>query len=207
MLVVDDHHMVAFGLGVALDGEPDVEALRHVTTVDGAMRAVAEERPHVVLMDYHLPDGNGIDAARTLKSIYPKLIVLLVTGSGDDWVFADAVQVCDGFVDKSQPFEDLVAAVRAARSGRTVIPPDKLGTVLPLLRRVRPGGDLTKRELEVLHLMSDGLSNAAIAERLTLSVNTVRNHVHGILTKLHAHTKLEAVSTARRENVLRRSHR
>jgi DNA-binding NarL/FixJ family response regulator len=206
VLVVDDHHMVAFGLGVALDGEPDVDVLRRVQTVADAMVAVEEQRPHVVLMDFHLPDGNGIDATRAIKARHPEIKVMLVTGSADEWVFAGAIDVCDGFVDKAQPFEDLVAAVRAARRGEAVVPLDRLSEVLPLLRR-RGGGrgeELTRREHEVLTLMSEGLSNPAIAERLMLSIHTVRNHVQSVLLKLNAHTRLEAVSHATRQRLIRR---
>jgi DNA-binding NarL/FixJ family response regulator len=196
--------MVAFGLTVALQGEDDIAPPRHVSTIGASAAAIAEHRPHVVLMDYHLPDGNGIDAARSIKAAHPRIAVLLVTGSADDWVFAEALEVCDGFVEKTQPFEDLVAAIRAAGRGETVIPPAKLGTVLPLLRRLRtgPGHDLTRREREVLELMSEGLTNSAIADRLCVSVHTVRNHVGNVLSKLNAHSKLEAVTTATRHRIV-----
>jgi DNA-binding NarL/FixJ family response regulator len=107
-------------------------------------------------------------------------------------------------VSKTRGLADVTAAVRAAATGESVISPELLARLLPRLQRGHPArrNELTEREREVLSLLADGLSNAAIAEKLTVSVHTVRNHIANLSAKLGAHSKLEALSIAVRDGLL-----
>ena len=112
---------------------------------------------------------------------------------------------CSGYVTKHKVVEEVVDAVRAANAGEALISPGMLARLLPRLRPTKKGvgSDLTSREVEVLQCLAQGLANQAIAEQLVISVHTVRHHVQNIITKLQAHSKLEAVATATREGIIR----
>ena len=130
--------------------------------------------------------------------------VLLLTGSAGPDVVADALDAgCIGYVEKTNAAASLVAAVRSVHAGEAVLPPAKLNRLLARAE-ADPGGTLTKREREILQRVEQGSSNQAIATELTVSLSTVRTHVQSILKKLGAHSKLEAVSIARRQGVLGR---
>jgi DNA-binding NarL/FixJ family response regulator len=130
---------------------------------------------------------------------------VVLTASAADHVLVAAIEAgAAGFVSKSRSLDELTAAVRAAASGESVISPEMLARLLPRLQRNgrTRHNDLTEREREVLDLLADGLSNAAIAERLFVSVHTVRNHIANLSAKLGAHSKLEVLSIAVRDGLL-----
>ncbi|MBA2697104.1 MAG: response regulator transcription factor [Actinobacteria bacterium] len=160
----------------------------------------------MVLLDQRLPDGSVVEAIIELCRLAPRSRVVLLVASSDDAVLVAATQAgAAGFVATTSPVEELVAAVRAAAAGDVLISPVLLPRLLARLQAPTVRGDgqqLTAREREVLELIAEGLSNAAIAARLVLSVNTVRNHVQNLLTKLGAHSKLEALSVAVRDGLL-----
>jgi len=162
--------------------------------------------PDVVLMDYELPDGTGVDAAERIKAELPDTKVVMVTSYTDEGVLVRAIEAgCSGYVTKHKVIEEVVSAVRAAAAGEALISPAMLARLLPKLRPTKRGvgADLTSREIEVLSLLAEGLANQAIADKLVISVHTVRHHVQNIITKLQAHSKLEAVATAAREGIIR----
>ncbi len=204
VLVVEDHLMVAQGLLALLDGEDGIATVGHATTIAAAHDAVSELHPDVVLMDFRLPDGDGVTAARRIRDHYEDIQVVLLTGAGDDSVLAAAVDAgCAGFVTKDGRVDEVVRAIRAAAAGEMAIPTDRLGALLSTLsRRRQPPNGLSARELEVLRLLATGASTTEIVEQLVLSPHTVRNHVRNILTKLGAHSKLEAVAIAAREGIV-----
>ncbi len=204
VLIVDDHAMVVELLERVVAGEPDMEVVAIARTAEEARRAMSME-PDVVVMDYQLPDTDGATTTKALREVRPETKVVMLTGLSDDHVLVESIEAgCSGYVTKTNAVEELVHAVRAAHAGEAVISPAMLARLLPKLRPqpARTGTDLTKREREVLSLLAEGLSNAAIAERLYVSLNTVRNHVQNILTKLQVHSKLEAVSTAVRRGLI-----
>jgi DNA-binding NarL/FixJ family response regulator len=205
LLIVDDHDLLASSLQLALSRAPDVEPVGRATTVAEACRMTRSSRPDVVVLDYRLPDGDGVTAIPQLRAAHPGVKVVILTASDSEQLLASAVEAgCSGFVLKAEPLEELLAAVRAAAAGEVNISPMLLARLLPRIRRGAPalGGDLSPRELDVLNLLAEGLANSAIAERLGISIYTVRNHVQAILAKLGVHSKLEALATAVREGLL-----
>ena len=207
VLIVDDHEMFAQSLARMLEIEDDIVVAGTARGVTDARDAVLRDPPNIVLMDYYLLDGDGAAATTAIKAESPTTKVVMLTGVSDDAVLLAAIEAgCSGFVSKTNAVEEVVAAVRAAHAGEALISPALLARLLPKLRRTTDtsGTELTSRELEVLALLSQGLANQAIAEKLTVSVHTVRNHVQNILTKLKAHSKLEAVAVAVKKGLINR---
>ncbi len=205
VLIVEDHLMFAQTLRWALDQEDDIAVTGVAGTVAEALESVAATVPDVILMDYRLPDGDGVDAARRIKAAAPSVKVVMLTASGDEGVLRTAISAgCSGYVTKDQKIEELFLAVRAANSGEALVSPELLSRLVGRLDgdRTRPGFDLTPRETEILRLLGAGMSNQAIAERLGIRLATVRNHVQNLISKMQAHSKLEAVATAARLGVI-----
>jgi DNA-binding NarL/FixJ family response regulator len=145
-----------------------------------------------------------VAATVRIREELPRMKVLLLTGDSSSDLAAVALDAgCVGYVEKTNAAASLAAAVRSVHAGEAVLPQAQLGR---LLARADAGPDrvLTKRELEILQLVERGTSNKAIAAELTVSLSTIRSHVQSILKKLGAHSKLEAVSVARQQGVLRR---
>lgn len=197
--------MFAQALRAALDETDDIAVTDAVDQAALAVEAARTAQPDVVLMDYRLPDGDGIAVAREILQALPRTHVVMLSATTDDAVLTEAIQAgCSGYLSKSQALDELVLAVRAADRGETLISPAMLSRLLQRLGdRTRPGSDLTVREREVLQLLGDGLSNQAIAARLGIRLATVRNHVQSVIEKLQAHSKLEAVATANRLGLIR----
>ena len=205
VLVVDDHQILAGSLAVALDAEPDLSCVGVAGSLERARSMISTSAPDVLLLDHRLPDGDGVSAIPELLRLRSSMSVVVLTASAADHVLVSAIEGgAAGFVSKTRGLDELTAAVRAAAAGESVISPELLARLLPRLHRGRTSGreELTEREREVLGLVADGLSNAAIAERLVVSVHTVRNHVANLSAKLGAHSKLEALSIAVREGLL-----
>jgi DNA-binding NarL/FixJ family response regulator len=205
VLLVEDHEMVAQSFVTLLAAEADIEVLGVAPDVASARRDAAALRPDVILMDYHLPDGNGIESAKDIKAIVPDVRIIILTGSSDERILPAAIEAgCSGFLAKTRGIDELIAAVRSAHDGNAVIPEAMLGRLVsaPQATGSDLGGDLSEREREVLTLLAEGLATKAIAEQLYLSVHTVRNHIQRILMKLDAHSKLEAVAVALREGIV-----
>jgi DNA-binding NarL/FixJ family response regulator len=207
VLVCDDHQILAQGIASLLEDAGGIKVVAIVGTVAEAKARAIETSPDVVLMDYELPDGDGVSAAAAIKHSVPSAKVVMLTSFNDDTVLVRALEAgCSGFLTKHKSAREVERAVRLAAEGEALISPDMLVRLLPKLSRSQPerkiGADLTSRELEVLALLAEGLSGDAIAARLYLSPNTVRNHVQNLLPKLGAHSRLEAVSIATRSGIL-----
>lgn len=203
--IVDDHLMFAESLARLLADEPDLRVVGVAGDADAALELVAETHARVVLLDYQLPGRDGVAVARDLKAAHPQSMVVMLTGTGDDRVLLAAIDAgCSGFITKDRAALEVASAVRTAAAGEALISPAQLARLLPKLSRTHRavGADLTERERELLARLARGGTNKAIAEELHLSVNTVRNYVQSVLTKLGAHSKLEAVSTAVREGII-----
>jgi two-component system response regulator DevR len=205
VLLVDDHQMFAQSLARLLADEPDIEVLGIVTDALQAAPSAAELRPRVVLLDYQMPGRNGAETAADIKTADPDVMIVMLTGSDDEEVLLAAIEAgCSGFLTKDRAAADVATTVRGAAAGEVLVAPGLLARLLPRLNRNfrRVGFDLTARESEILRLLARGWTNAVIAQHLHLSVNTVRNYVQSILTKLNAHSKLEAVAIGVRERII-----
>ena len=206
VLVVDDHEVLASSLAHVLDAEPDMISVGVAGSIERAKVLVQSATPDVVLLDHRLPDGEGVAAVADLRALRPGIKVVVLTASAADHVLVAAIEAgVSGFVSKTRSLSEVTSAVRAASTGEAVISPEMLARLLP---RLHKGGaatghpSLTEREREVLGYLAEGLTNAAIAEHLVVSVHTVRNHIANLSAKLGAHSKLEALSIAVRQGLL-----
>jgi DNA-binding NarL/FixJ family response regulator len=205
VLIVDDHGVFASSLAQVLGLEPDLLALGTASSIAEARTMIPSTLPDVVLMDHRLPDGDGVEAIAELQGLRSSTKFVVLTASTADHVLVTAIESgATGFLSKSRSLDEVRSAVRAAHSGEAVISPEMLARLLPRLNRRREPGrvELTERELQVLALLSEGLTNTDIAKRMVVSVHTVRNHVANLSAKLGAHSKLEALSIAIRRGLL-----
>lgn len=205
VLIVDDHEMLAVSLAQVLAAEPDLTSVGVACTLERARALIPQTAPDVLLLDHRLPDGDGVAAIGELRALRQDMQVVVLTASAADHVLVAAIEAgAAGFVSKTRGVGDVTSAVRAAAAGEAVISPEMLARLLPRLSRTSGQAhlDLTERERQVLDLLAEGLTNAAIAERLFVSVHTVRNHIANLSMKLGAHSKLEALSIAVREGIL-----
>ena len=205
VMIVEDHQVLADGLELALGRSHDTEVLGSVGTVTDAVELARAQHPDVILMDFHLPDGTGADAATRIRAELPKVaVVVLSADTGDDAMLAAIQAGASGYLVKSEAVSKVVSAVRKAADGEMLIPAATLAGLLARqhqrqhqqAERTRLLGQLTPREVEILRLMAQGLDNYDIADRLVIGYTTVRGHVQNVLEKLGAHSKLEAVARA-----------
>jgi DNA-binding NarL/FixJ family response regulator len=204
VLVVDDHEVLSGSLALVVDAEKDMESVGIARDLGEARTRVVKRAPDVILLDRRLPDGDGIEAIADLRRLRPEAKVVVLTASDNDQVLVQAIEAgASGFLSKSRGIGEVIGAVRSAAAGEAVISGEMLTRLLPkLTRNGGPSVDLTPREQDVLELLAEGKSNAAIAEALFVSVHTVRNHVANLSSKLGAHSKLEALSIAVRRGLL-----
>lgn len=205
VLVVDDHAVFTQSLVRLLGSRPQLDVVGTAGSVAEAITAALAHVPDVILMDFDLPDGTGPEAAQQIKALNPAVHVIMLTVHTDDRSLVQAIEAgCCGFVKKEEAVEVLLDAIVAVYDGEMLVSPSDLPLLLRGLRATHRGlgADLTRRETEVLELISGGSVNKLIAKQLGLRLNTVRNHVQNILNKLQAHSKLEAVATAVREGII-----
>jgi DNA-binding NarL/FixJ family response regulator len=203
--IVDDHVMVGEMLAHTISSQSDLQLAGISPNVGDVLVLVERERPDVVLMDFRLPDGSGIDAVTLILERYPETKIVMLSGSGGNDLLARAIEAgCVGLLGKDRPIGDVLAAIRSAARGELVIRSDEFSSLLSEIRRSPDQNTqlLTARELEVLQLLAQGRSTEKIADELFISINTVRNHVANILNKLNVHSKLEAVAIAAREGLI-----
>jgi DNA-binding NarL/FixJ family response regulator len=205
VLIVDDHKMFAESLARLLGDEDGIEVVGVASNGTEGFDLAGRLHPKVVLVDYRMPDRDGVETTSAIKANDASTMVVMLTAAEDDRVLLNAIDAgCSGFLTKDRAAAEVAQAVRAAAAGEALISPAQLARLLPRLSSTRAevGSDLTRRELELLDHLSRGSSNKAIAAELHLSLNTVRNYVQTVLTKLGAHSKLEAVATAVREGLI-----
>ena len=200
ILLVDDDDLMRAGLRAVLSSDDDLEIVGEVSGGRGAVGAVRETRPHVVLMDIRMPDLDGIAATREVLSAMPDAkVVMLTTFEDDDYLFGALAAGASGFLLKRTRPEDLIAAIRTVAEGDALLSPSVTRRVIdraatqPRLARTDALERLTPREREVLGLIARGLSNAEIAEALVVEETTVKTHVKRLLAKLGLRDRVQAV--------------
>lgn len=208
VVIVDDHILFAESLSRVLTAELGVEVVGIATNGPDAVRLANDLRPTVMLVDYKMPGQDGVSIAAEVKKMHPEIFVVMLTGASDDQMILTAIDAgCSGFLTKDRAVTDVANAVRDVANGEALISSEMLARILPKLKRTyrSVGHDLTSREREVLSLLALGWTSRVIADHMHLSLNTVRNYTQSILSKLAAHSKLEAVATAVREGIISHS--
>lgn len=209
VLICDDQAVVCEGLEMILDADPEIEVVGLAYDGSEALELIPTTQPELVLMDLKMPVMNGIQATREIKKRNPEIKVLVLTTFGEDeWVFDAVRSGADGYLLKGTPRDKLVLAVKGTAAGDAYIDPEVGGKLLAQVAKNPSSGEttvaaeLSDRELEVLKLLAQGLTNAEIAERLFLTRGTVRNYVSAILNKLEVEDRTQAAILAIRHGLV-----
>ena len=212
VLICDDHALFRRGLTMVLESEEGVEVVGEAEDGADAVAKAEELAPDVVLMDVRMPRLSGIEATKAIAERVPTARILMLTVSDEEEDLYDAIKAgANGYLLKEISIEEVASAIRAVVNGQSLISPSMASKLLTEFTNLSKKADerqsvptprLTERELEVLKLAAQGLTNRDIAAELYISENTVKNHVRNILEKLHLHSRMEAVVYAVREKLL-----
>ncbi len=195
VLIVDDHAVVRHGLKSAIESQ-GYKVVAEAGSINEAQAFMAQTNPDAIIVDINLPDGSGFDLVTWSRKVSPTTaIVVLTFNEGEEYVRAARSAGANAFIVKSAPLSDLIAALDFAISSPTSFSSKQISS---------SGMDsgLSAREIDVLHSISHGLSNAAIATNLYISVSTVKTHVSSILRKLEADNRVQALTIARERGLL-----
>ena len=208
VLIVDDHGIVRKGTRALLDRIPDFTVVGEAGNGKEAVAQAKELQPDVILMDLMMPEMDGIEAIGLITATQPNSRILALTSfAADDKVFPAIKAGALGYMLKDADPEDLIQAIRQVHRGEPSLHPSIARKVLQELGRPQtappsPGPDpLTERELEVLQLVAQGLTNQQMAEQLTVAEVTIRTHISNILSKLHLANRVQATLYALREGL------
>lgn len=218
VLIVEDHDMARMGLSVILGNNDKIEIAGMCADGQEGVDTALSIAPDLVIMDIGLPTIDGIEATRKIKESNPNIKVLMYTSrEGDDDIFDAFKAGADGYITKGATAEQTISAVLAVSEGAGWLDPAIAKVVL---RNVRKGSDslerkgeinyklgknlfgLTEREMEVLALIVDGLTNPQISEKLVITIATTKTHVHSILQKLYVSSRSKAITTAIEEGLV-----
>ncbi len=207
VLIVDDHSMVRTGLATFLRTNADLELVGEARDGQQALYLCERLEPDVILMDLVMPRMDGVAATRIIRERWPQVQVIALTSFKDKDMVQDALRAgAISYLLKDVSVDELADAIRAAHAGRPTLAPEAAQVLIQATRADRsgpePGHDLTPREREVLALMVEGLNNPQIAERLVISVTTVRSHASNIFSKLGVSNRAEAVALALRSKLV-----
>lgn len=198
LLIVDDHEVVRLGLRTLLESEPDLSIVAEAGTAEDAIVQAQNHHPDVAILDIQLPGRSGLDVCREFRRRFPDIRVVMLTSSVNDNFVLEALRAgATGYVLKQVGNDELVRAVRTAQKGEMALDPKTAGRVVSQLSHLQKAAegnafrDLSRRELDVLALVKQGLGNKEIGERLNLSEITVRNYVTIMLDKLQLHNRVE----------------
>lgn len=218
VLIVEDHDMARMGLSVVLGNNPNIEVVGMSADGQEGVDKALELLPDVVVMDIGLPTIDGIEATKRIKLSNSNIKVLMYTSrESEDDIFDSFQAGADGYITKGATSEQTVAAVIAVSEGAGWLDPAIAKVVLTNIRRGSASNErrgeinyklgknlygLTEREMEVLALIVDGLTNPQIAEKLVITISTTKTHVHSILQKLYVNTRSKAISMAMKEGLV-----
>ena len=204
VVIADDHALVRRGLETVLRLFDDIELVAQGDSGAAAVSLCEEAQPDVVLMDLVMPGMDGSAATREILRRCPETKVLVLTSFSDEALIEDALNAgAIGYLMKNISGDQLAAAIRGASVGRPTLAPEATEALMHLVATPTTlGNDLTPRERQVLTLVADGRSNSEIADRLVVSLSTVKSHVSSIITKLGASSRTEAAMIAVRQRLL-----
>ena len=203
VFLVDDHQIVRRGIADFMADEPDLEVVGEAASVAEALTLIPHSQADVAVLDVRLPDGNGVELCRELRSRMPELNCLMLTSYADDEALFDAIMAgASGFVLKRVLGSDLLTAVRTVGTGGSLLDPRTTTALLNRIRRERehkdPLAELTEQEHAVFTLIGEGLTNRQIGEKLFLAEKTVKNYVSHLLAKLNMQRRTQAAALAAR---------
>ena len=195
VLIVDDHAVVRHGLKSAIESQ-GYKVVAEAGSINEAQAFMAQTNPDAIIVDINLPDGSGFDLVTWSRKVSPTTaIVVLTLNEGEEYVRAARSAGANAFIVKSAPLSDLIAALDFAISSPTSFSSKQISSS-------DMDSGLSAREIDVLHSINHGLSNAAIATNLYISVSTVKTHVSSILRKLDADNRVQALTIARERGLL-----
>jgi two-component system, NarL family, response regulator DevR len=202
VFLLDDHEVVRRGLRELLESEQDLEVVGEAGTADEAYRRIPATNPDVAILDVRLPDGDGVQVCREIRSNHPGLACLMLTSYADDEALFSAIMAgAAGYLLKQVRGTDLVEGIRRVGRGESLLDPSLTTRVLERLRHP-PEPDalagLTDQERRILDLIAEGMTNRQIGERLFLAEKTVKNYVSNLLAKMGMSRRSEAAAYAAR---------
>lgn len=211
VLIADDERLVRAGLRLILQSENDIDVVGEAADGREAITLAARLRPSVILMDIRMPDLDGLEATRRiLDQPEPPRVIVLTTFNLDEYVYEALRAGASGFLLKDAPEDQLMAAIRVAADGGSILAPSVTRRLIEEFVRRRPTTEkpdrlagLTARETEVLGLLARGLSNQEIAQQFVVSEHTVRTHVAHLLQKLDLRDRTQAVVLAYESGLIR----
>jgi two-component system, NarL family, nitrate/nitrite response regulator NarL len=211
VLIVQDHPLLASALARVLEGQPDFAVSGVSSSGADALQAASRSRPDVVLMDFRLPDVPGPEAARMLQNQHADAAIVFHSADDSETALLDAVDAgATAYLTKDATADEIIEAVRRASRGEVLIPVElfaraiarQRGGVVKKRERDQLRAGFTPRELDILHLLAEGLDTASMAQRLNIAPHTVEWHVRHVIEKLHVHSKLQAVIAAARRGLI-----
>ena len=197
VMIVDDHAVVRSGLGAFLSAVPHLELVGEAENGEQAVVRARSLRPDVILMDLMMPVMDGVAATRLIKEQNPSIQIIARTSFQEDEMVQNAMKAgAIGYLMKNITTRELEAAINAAREGRMTLSPEAAQALVHAMQQTSDTETLTGREKEILKLMVEGLNNSEIAERLVVSLSTVKYHVSNILSKLGVDNRVAAIAQA-----------
>jgi DNA-binding NarL/FixJ family response regulator len=209
VFLLDDHEVVRRGVRDLLETQDDFDVVGEAATAEEGLSRIPPTQPDVAIIDMRLPDGNGVEVCREIRSRDPRIQCLILTSFADDEALFDAIMAgAAGYLLKQIKGTDLVDAIRRVAAGQSLLDPEVTARVLERLRN-GPEEDerlarLTEQERKILDLIAEGLTNRQIAERIYLAEKTVKNYVSNLLSKLGMERRTEAAVFAARLHDKRR---
>ncbi|MGF1504778.1 MAG: response regulator [Anaerolineae bacterium] len=204
VLIVDDQPVIRSGLTTLLQVQSDLDLVGEASDGDEARTLCNHLKPDVVLMDLVMPNVDGIEAIRAIRKLCAETRIIVLTSFSDEELIHKALEAgATSYILKTVTGEELANAIRESYMGRSILAPEAAQVLIRATTGPKPlGHDLTEREHEVLELLAAGMSNAAIADALVISVATAKFHVSNVLSKLGVRTRTEAVSVAYQQHLL-----
>ena len=205
VFLLDDHEIVRRGVRDLLESAGDIEVVGEAGTAEEALGRIQATGPDVAVLDVRLPDGNGVEVCREIRSRRPEIQCLMLTSFSDDEALFDAIMAgAAGYVLKQIRSSDLIEAIRKVAAGESLLDPRSTQKVLERLREGEEQDErlkhLTDQERRILALLADGLTNRQIADAMFLAEKTVKNYVSNLLTKMGMARRTEAAVYAARLN-------